>query len=289
MLTLEGQQVPLAVRPANPRMMGSAAAGQGQGLEVQLPHRIVYVRDAGGGTAQLVQAEVDGAPVSLQVLSAGLRQYRLQHCGAHRVVQVGGGLPLGPVMQPGGSLRKTMPLLMACTAGMARHMCGRTTRETVAGLVPHPRPLPPPRAAGGLAGVGAAAAVHAGAAGGGLCKGEWCAGMGAGCGGGAPFPWDGAALPAMHACHTLLTLCTPAALHSFAYSCAYANLYPPAVQVIRSPMPGTLVSIDVAPGQHVNQGDQARRGCPRQRASSALGDAPGARMLPAGWVDQSCA
>lgn len=89
MLTLEGQQVPLAVRPADPRMMGGGGGAAGQGLEVQLPHRIMYVRDAGGSTAQLSRAEVDGAQVSLQVLSAGLRQYRLQHCGAHRVVQVG--------------------------------------------------------------------------------------------------------------------------------------------------------------------------------------------------------
>ncbi|KAL4458176.1 hypothetical protein ABPG75_013041 [Micractinium tetrahymenae] len=97
-LTLEGQQVPLTVRPAEPRMMGSAGtAGStgssggtaaGQGLEVQLPHRIMYVRDAGGSTAQLVRAEVDGAPLSLQVLSAGPRQYKLQHCGAQRTVQV---------------------------------------------------------------------------------------------------------------------------------------------------------------------------------------------------------
>lgn len=96
-----GRQVPLTVRPADPRFLPSpspssgggaraaaAGSGAGQGLEVQLPHRILYVRDAGGSTAQLVRAEVDGAPVSLQVLASGPRQLKLQHCGAHRLVQV---------------------------------------------------------------------------------------------------------------------------------------------------------------------------------------------------------
>ncbi len=101
-LTLDGQQVPLAVRPADPRMMGDAAgagsaggSAAGQGLEVQLPHRILYVRDAGASTAQLVRAEVDGESANLQVLAAGPRQYRLQHCGAHRVVQVRGSCSCG--------------------------------------------------------------------------------------------------------------------------------------------------------------------------------------------------
>ena len=96
-LTLGGQQVPLTVRPADARMVAAPASSssnstsgstRGQALEVQLPGRILYVQDAGGSTAQLVHAEVDGQAVHLQVLAAGPRHYQLQHCGAQRVVQV---------------------------------------------------------------------------------------------------------------------------------------------------------------------------------------------------------
>lgn len=98
MLTLGEQQVPATVRPAAPGLVasggssssssGGSGAGPGQALEVQLPQRILLVRDMGGSTAQLVRTEVDGEPVSLQVLDSGPRQLKLQHCGAHRVVQV---------------------------------------------------------------------------------------------------------------------------------------------------------------------------------------------------------
>ncbi|KAL4856779.1 Propionyl-CoA carboxylase alpha chain [Chlorella vulgaris] len=104
-LTMDEQQVPVTVRPAEARMVGAAATtattsaaattppgGGGQALEVQLPHRIMYVRDCGTGNAQLVRAEVDGQAAVLQVLEAGPRQYALQHCGAQRVVQVDGVL-----------------------------------------------------------------------------------------------------------------------------------------------------------------------------------------------------
>ncbi|KAI7845174.1 hypothetical protein COHA_001219 [Chlorella ohadii] len=85
-LTLEGQQVPATVRPAAPELAAAAAPGAGQALEVQLPHRILLVRDAGGSSAQLVHAEVDSERVALQVLSRGPRHLRLQHCGAQRLV-----------------------------------------------------------------------------------------------------------------------------------------------------------------------------------------------------------
>jgi hypothetical protein len=104
-LTMDEQQVPVTVRPAEARMVGAAATttttsaaattppgGGGQALEVQLPHRIMYVRDCGTGNAQLLRAEVDGQAAVLQVLEAGPRQYALQHCGAQRVVQVDGVL-----------------------------------------------------------------------------------------------------------------------------------------------------------------------------------------------------
>lgn len=103
-LTLEGRQVPATIRPADPRLAGPPPPGSraGQALEVQLPHRILLARDAGGSTAQLVNAEVDGEAVLLQVLSSGPRQYRLQHCGAHRTVQVDSPLAahLGRYMPP---------------------------------------------------------------------------------------------------------------------------------------------------------------------------------------------
>lgn len=92
-LTLSGQQTAVVVRPAESRMVATsgingAEHGSGQALEVQLPHRIMYVRDTGSSDAQLVQAEVDGQAVFLQVLQMGPRQYKLQHCGAQRVIQV---------------------------------------------------------------------------------------------------------------------------------------------------------------------------------------------------------
>lgn len=85
-LTLEGQQVLATVRPAAPELAAAAAPGVGQALEVQLPHRILLVRDTGGSSAQLVNAEVDSERVALQVLSRGPRHLRLQHCGAQRTV-----------------------------------------------------------------------------------------------------------------------------------------------------------------------------------------------------------
>ena len=85
-LTLEGQQVHATVRPASPELAAAVAPGAGQALEVQLPHRIMLVRDTGGSSAQLVNAEVDGERVALQVLSRGPRHLRLQHCGAQRLV-----------------------------------------------------------------------------------------------------------------------------------------------------------------------------------------------------------
>ena len=89
-LTVGGQPVAATVRPASAELAGAAAGAglPGQALEVQLPHRILLVRDAGGSTAQLVNAEVDGLPMFLQVLAAGPRQLTLQHCGAQRVVTV---------------------------------------------------------------------------------------------------------------------------------------------------------------------------------------------------------
>jgi propionyl-CoA carboxylase alpha chain len=85
-LTLEGQQVLATVRPASPELAAAAAPGVGQALEVQLPHRILLVRDTGGSSAQLVNAEVDGERLALQVLSRGPRHLRLQHCGAQRSI-----------------------------------------------------------------------------------------------------------------------------------------------------------------------------------------------------------
>lgn len=61
-------------------------------LEVQLPHRILYVHTTGCGDARLVQAEVDGQEVCLQVLEVDGRRYKLQYCGAQRVIRVGSPL-----------------------------------------------------------------------------------------------------------------------------------------------------------------------------------------------------
>lgn len=57
-LTLGERQVPATVRPAAPGLAPAPGPGEGQALEVQLPHRILVVRDTGGSTAQLVNARV---------------------------------------------------------------------------------------------------------------------------------------------------------------------------------------------------------------------------------------
>lgn len=87
-LTLEGQQVPAAVRPAGPGLAAPPPPGGGQALEVQLPHRILVARDRGGSTAQLLRGEVDGRAVALQVLGSSPRSFHVQHCGAQRSVAV---------------------------------------------------------------------------------------------------------------------------------------------------------------------------------------------------------
>lgn len=88
-LSVSNQQVPATVRPAKTSMVQKNCRDGGvQAMEVQLPHRILYVQKMGHGDAQLVQAEVDGQEVCLQVLEVAGRQYKLQHCGAQRVVRV---------------------------------------------------------------------------------------------------------------------------------------------------------------------------------------------------------
>ena len=207
-LTLEGQQVPATVRPAAPELAGAAAPGAGQALEVQLPHRILLVRDSGGSSAHLVHAEVDGEGVALQVLASGPRQLKLQHCGAQRVVCLDGPL----------------------AAQLTRYMPPPTTEDYSKARV----------------------------AGGGGCSGGWgwrwgrraltCTCWAAG----------GVLLPHHSAPAWPVTACPLRGKHVPAAS--FTQLPRPAcLQVIRSPMPGTLVSLGVQPGQRVDPGDEVRR------------------------------
>ena len=206
MLTLGGQQVPLSVRPAEARMVAHPAVGsssnkggtRGQALEVQLPGRILYVRDAGGSTAQLVHAEVDGQAVHLQVLAAGPRHYHLQHCGAQRLVQVDS----------------------PAAAQLAQHM--------------------PPPVVEDFSKVGADKWAV------GRCVGApWLAGMPWWL---LPGNWAGGAASSV-------AIEQPAAPACCALACVYGA---PCccLQVVRSPMPGTLVSVSVVLGQRVSPGDE---------------------------------
>ncbi|EFN58393.1 hypothetical protein CHLNCDRAFT_55993 [Chlorella variabilis] len=70
-LTLSGQQTAVVVRPAESRMVATSG-----------------INGAEHGSGQALEAEVDGQAVFLQVLQMGPRQYKLQHCGAQRVIQV---------------------------------------------------------------------------------------------------------------------------------------------------------------------------------------------------------
>jgi hypothetical protein len=208
-LTLGGQQVPLTVRPAEPRMVAhSASAGsrsnngsaRGQALEVQLPGRILYVQDAGGSTAQLVHAEVDGQAVHLQVLAAGPRHYHLQHCGAQRVVEVDS----------------------PAAAQLAQHM--------------------PPPVVEDFSKVGAWVGgwVH------GCCRAGWHALV-------VATIWVSGRMGQL-ALWQLNGRRPPAWC-----ALAFVSMVPPAagwLQVVRSPMPGTLVSVSVELGQRVSHGDE---------------------------------
>ena len=189
-LTQEGQQVHATVRPASPELAAAVAPGAGQALEVQLPHRIMLVRDTGGSSAQLVNAEVDGERVALQVLSRGPRHLRLQHCGAQRLVALDAPL----------------------AAELTRYMPAPTTED--------------------------------------FSK------VGEGRGGGR---WrDGWVLPGQQrrACGfwSVPVARVPNLLHpSLLHPALRCHL-----QVIQSPMPGTLVHLAVEAGQEVNPGDEVR-------------------------------